>query len=49
MVNSSRPQIQIMTGNRQSTVPRRMVGVGGGTATAAWPILMVNTTTHPGP
>ena len=50
MVTSSQQQTGIMTGRRGSTVLRGLVGVAGGMGcTAALPILMVCTTTHPGP
>ena len=49
MVLSSPPATETMTGGRHSTVLRSKVGVGGGMACAPRPILMVCTTTHPGP
>ena len=49
MADHSPPPTGTMTGGRQSTVLRVMAGVGGGMGAAPMPILMVCTTTYPGP
>ena len=49
MADNSQQPTEIMTSTRQATVLRCMAGVGGGIGSAPVPILMVCTTTHPGP